>query len=187
MANCAGANGRAATAAGNPSPRQQNTASALHALRAGSSCPMLRGCCHVLPQPSSSGLQAYHGSRESHLQRPSAAAAAVPSTRTASTTSNETKIPLASSTATSAAQARPNNPPQGGPPAVDGDGDGRLFCNLNPKDLSPEPGSVWGATMLVAGTTVGAGILALPAVTQVGGQGRRGWVRSCVRVWCGAS
>ncbi len=34
----------------------------------------------------------------------------------------------------------------------------RLFSNLNPKTLKHEPGSVWGASALVAGTTVGAGI-----------------------------
>lgn len=43
----------------------------------------------------------------------------------------------------------------------------RLWSNLNPETLKHEPGSVVGAAALVAGTTVGAGILALPAVTQV--------------------
>ena len=43
----------------------------------------------------------------------------------------------------------------------------RLFSNLDPKTFAHQPGSVWGATLMVAGTTVGAGILALPAVTQV--------------------
>lgn len=42
-----------------------------------------------------------------------------------------------------------------------------LYCKLNPRTLKHEPGTVWGATLLVAGTTAGAGILALPAVTQV--------------------
>ncbi len=42
-----------------------------------------------------------------------------------------------------------------------------LYSKLNPRTLKHEPGTVWGATLLVAGTTVGAGILALPAVTQV--------------------
>ncbi|MDB9318551.1 amino acid permease [Nodularia spumigena] len=35
--------------------------------------------------------------------------------------------------------------------------------------LSHQPGSVWGNTALIAGTTVGAGILALPAVTLPSG------------------
>lgn len=43
----------------------------------------------------------------------------------------------------------------------------RLWSNLNPETMKHEPGSVFGAAALVAGTTVGAGILALPAVTQV--------------------
>ena len=45
----------------------------------------------------------------------------------------------------------------------------RLFSNLNPETLRHEPGTVLGAAALVAGTTVGAGILALPAVTQASG------------------
>lgn len=40
----------------------------------------------------------------------------------------------------------------------------RLFSNLDP-DLRHAPGSVAGAAALIAGTTVGAGILALPAAT----------------------
>ena len=48
-----------------------------------------------------------------------------------------------------------------------------LFCNLNPQTCQHEPGSVWGGALLVAGTTVGAGILALPAVTQVPSVGPR--------------
>jgi hypothetical protein len=44
----------------------------------------------------------------------------------------------------------------------------RLFSNLGP-DLRHRPGSVLGAATLVAGTAVGAGILALPAVTQPAG------------------
>lgn len=39
----------------------------------------------------------------------------------------------------------------------------RLFSNLNATTLQHEPGSFLGATALVAGTTVGAGILALPS------------------------
>lgn len=42
-----------------------------------------------------------------------------------------------------------------------------LYSNLSSHTLVHEAGTVWGATALVAGTTVGAGILALPAVTQV--------------------
>ncbi|WIA32010.1 hypothetical protein OEZ86_002863 [Tetradesmus obliquus] len=43
-----------------------------------------------------------------------------------------------------------------------------MFSNLN-RDLKHDPGSVFGSAMLVAGTTIGAGILALPAVTQDAG------------------
>ncbi|CAA6662190.1 unnamed protein product [Spirodela intermedia] len=45
----------------------------------------------------------------------------------------------------------------------------RLFSNLNQVTLKREPGSVTSAVFLVAGTTVGAGILAIPAVTQEAG------------------
>ena len=45
----------------------------------------------------------------------------------------------------------------------------RLFSNVNAETLQHEPGSVAGSIALVAGTTVGAGILALPAVTQDAG------------------
>ncbi|QDZ19422.1 tyrosine-specific transport protein [Chloropicon primus] len=41
----------------------------------------------------------------------------------------------------------------------------RLFSNLDVETLQHQPGSVLGSVSLVAGTTVGAGILALPAVT----------------------
>ena len=44
----------------------------------------------------------------------------------------------------------------------------RLFSNLGP-DLRHSPGSTAGAAALVAGTTVGAGILALPTVTAPAG------------------
>jgi tyrosine-specific transport protein len=42
-----------------------------------------------------------------------------------------------------------------------------LFSHLefDGQQLTHQPGSVWGSTALVAGTTVGAGIIALPAVT----------------------
>ena len=46
----------------------------------------------------------------------------------------------------------------------------RLWSNLDPETLKHEPGNVFGAAALVAGTTIGAGILALPAVTQVSRQ-----------------
>ncbi|XP_073139263.1 uncharacterized protein [Henckelia pumila] len=46
---------------------------------------------------------------------------------------------------------------------------GRLFSNLNQTTLKREPGSLSSAIFLVAGTTVGAGILAIPAVTQDSG------------------
>lgn len=55
-------------------------------------------------------------------------------------------------------------PPPAAPPPTR-----RLFSNLNPATLRHEPGTVWGAASLVAGTTVGAGILALPAVTAGAG------------------
>lgn len=42
-----------------------------------------------------------------------------------------------------------------------------LFSNVNPRSLKRESGSVASAALLVGGATVGAGILALPAVTQV--------------------
>ncbi|MEH2140465.1 amino acid permease [Nostoc sp.] len=47
----------------------------------------------------------------------------------------------------------------------------RLFSHLefDGKKLSHQPGSVLGSTALIAGTTVGAGILALPAVTLPSG------------------
>ena len=45
----------------------------------------------------------------------------------------------------------------------------RMWSNVNPETLEHEPGSVAGATALVAGTAVGAGILALPTVTQPAG------------------
>lgn len=47
----------------------------------------------------------------------------------------------------------------------------RLFSNLELYDskLNHQPGSVLGSTALIAGTTVGAGILALPAVTLPSG------------------
>ncbi|CAH8271630.1 unnamed protein product [Arabidopsis lyrata] len=45
----------------------------------------------------------------------------------------------------------------------------RLFSNLNQSTLKRESGSLSSAILLVAGTTVGAGILAIPAVTQESG------------------
>ncbi|KAJ1292285.1 hypothetical protein BS78_02G380400 [Paspalum vaginatum] len=45
----------------------------------------------------------------------------------------------------------------------------RLFSNLNQATMKHEPGSLTSAIFLVAGTTVGAGILAIPAVTQEAG------------------
>jgi hypothetical protein len=46
--------------------------------------------------------------------------------------------------------------------------DFRLWSNLSP-ELKHEPGTVWGAAALITGTTVGAGILALPAKTAASG------------------
>eukprot|EP00850_Spirogloea_muscicola_P019928 SM000202S05899 [mRNA] locus=s202:101147:103919:- [translate_table: standard] len=45
----------------------------------------------------------------------------------------------------------------------------RLFSNVNEATLQHEPGSLTSSVLLVAGTTVGAGILAIPAVTQEAG------------------
>lgn len=45
----------------------------------------------------------------------------------------------------------------------------RLFSNLNEANLQHEPGSLSSAILLIAGTTIGAGILAIPAVTQEAG------------------
>ncbi|KAL3677507.1 hypothetical protein R1sor_027455 [Riccia sorocarpa] len=45
----------------------------------------------------------------------------------------------------------------------------RLFSNVNRGTLKHEPGDVLSAALLVAGTTIGAGILAIPAVTQDAG------------------
>ncbi len=47
----------------------------------------------------------------------------------------------------------------------------RLFSNLEirAEGLQHQPGNVWGCTALISGTTVGAGILALPAVTAAAG------------------
>ena len=42
----------------------------------------------------------------------------------------------------------------------------RLLSNSNAESLKQEPGSILGSVALLAGTTVGAGILALPAVTS---------------------
>ncbi len=56
----------------------------------------------------------------------------------------------------------------GGPPPPQTSPSQRLFSNLGP-DLRHVPGSTAGAAALVAGTTVGAGILALPAITAPAG------------------
>lgn len=45
----------------------------------------------------------------------------------------------------------------------------RLFSNLNKDTLQHEPGSLLGASVLVAGTAVGAGILALPQALSPAG------------------
>ena len=56
-------------------------------------------------------------------------------------------------------------------PAADSDSkpskSGRLFSNIDPSELTHRPGTVFASATLVAGTTVGAGILALPYSTQV--------------------
>ncbi|XP_024530937.1 uncharacterized protein LOC9646664 [Selaginella moellendorffii] len=45
----------------------------------------------------------------------------------------------------------------------------RLFSNVNEATLKHEPGSLVSAIFLVAGTTIGAGVLAIPAVTEESG------------------
>ena len=54
--------------------------------------------------------------------------------------------------------------------AAGGGGGGRLFSALD-DDLKHSPGSVLDAAALVAGTTIGAGVLAIPAVTEPAGFG----------------
>ena len=46
---------------------------------------------------------------------------------------------------------------------------GRLWSNLDPQTLERRKGSVGAAAVLVAGTTVGAGILALPTAAEESG------------------
>ena len=68
-------------------------------------------------------------------------------------------------------QSRPNATKRGSS-STGGDDDarppGRLFSNLD-DDLRHSPGSVLDAAALVAGTTIGAGVLAVPAVTAPAG------------------
>jgi hypothetical protein len=45
----------------------------------------------------------------------------------------------------------------------------RLLSNLNEATLDHEPGSLSSAVLLIEGTTVGAGMLAIPSVTQESG------------------
>ncbi|KAK9810442.1 hypothetical protein WJX72_010819 [[Myrmecia] bisecta] len=56
-----------------------------------------------------------------------------------------------------------------GPPTKPDVSASRLFSKVNPHTLRHEPGSVFGAACLVAGTTVGAGILALPVAAEATG------------------
>ena len=62
----------------------------------------------------------------------------------------------------------------------------RLFSNLDAETLKHRPGNLVGSVSLVAGTTVGAGVLALPAVTEAAGYGPSSavicliWLYSCV-------
>ena len=84
-------------------------------------------------------------------------------------------------------QQQPKPPAAASPPTRPS----RLFSNLNPSSLEHEPGSVLGAAALVAGTTVGAGILALPAVTAQSGFAASsaalvgGWLFSVGEWWAG--
>ncbi|KAK1678176.1 hypothetical protein QYE76_039024 [Lolium multiflorum] len=61
-------------------------------------------------------------------------------------------------------QSTETRSPDNSPPQLE-----RLFSNVNQATMKHEPGSVTGSILLVAGTTVGAGILAIPAVTQEAG------------------
>ncbi|KAM0867829.1 hypothetical protein ACQ4PT_041728 [Festuca glaucescens] len=61
-------------------------------------------------------------------------------------------------------QSTERRSPDNSPPQLE-----RLFSNVNQATMKHEPGSVIGSILLVAGTTVGAGILAIPAVTQEAG------------------
>eukprot|EP00898_Chlorokybus_atmophyticus_P007366 jgi/Chlat1/7630/Chrsp64S07164 len=57
----------------------------------------------------------------------------------------------------------------------------RLWSILNPVTLKHAPGSLLSSVLLVAGTTVGAGILALPAVTREPGFGPS--AITCLSCW----
>uniref|UniRef100_A0A453ASI4 Amino acid transporter transmembrane domain-containing protein n=2 Tax=Aegilops tauschii subsp. strangulata TaxID=200361 RepID=A0A453ASI4_AEGTS len=61
-------------------------------------------------------------------------------------------------------QSAEGRSPGSSPPQLE-----RLFSNVNKATMKHEPGSITGSVFLVAGTTVGAGILAIPAVTQEAG------------------
>ncbi|KAM3371688.1 hypothetical protein ACQJBY_018862 [Aegilops geniculata] len=61
-------------------------------------------------------------------------------------------------------QSAEGRSPGSSPPQLE-----RLFSNVNQATMKHEPGSITGSIFLVAGTTVGAGILAIPAVTQEAG------------------
>jgi tyrosine-specific transport protein len=61
-----------------------------------------------------------------------------------------------------------------------------LYSNLSPT-LAHEPGSVWGAAALVAGTAVGAGILALPATTAPAGFAASGAALTAAAGWSALS
>ncbi|VAH26869.1 unnamed protein product [Triticum turgidum subsp. durum] len=61
-------------------------------------------------------------------------------------------------------QSAEGRSPGSSPPQLE-----RLFSNVNQATMKHEPGSITGSVFLVAGTTVGAGILAIPAVTQEAG------------------
>ncbi|KAI4967656.1 tyrosine-specific transport protein-like isoform X1 [Hordeum vulgare subsp. vulgare] len=61
-------------------------------------------------------------------------------------------------------QSAEGRSPGSSPPQLE-----RLFSNVNKATMKHEPGSITGSIFLVAGTTVGAGILAIPAVTQEAG------------------
>ena len=58
-----------------------------------------------------------------------------------------------------------------GKKAAEEKAEGRLWSNVNAATMRHEPGSLFGSACLVAGTTVGAGILALPNATVDAGFG----------------
>ena len=124
-------------------------------------------------------------SRPSPRARAPTAARAVPARRSARLSANlatpfsrpsRSARPRATSSelaerASSSARAGPSSPDDATPAdRLESIDDDRLFCSVDADDgFTREPASMGGAIALVAGTTVGAGMLALPAVCQDSG------------------